>query len=275
VGLAHRSGGLPPIRWQATDERLDRSASQTYPHCPTLLVLLYGVPRLLIDLLILRGCPTADRDLELLMLRQELIVLRRTSRLPRWRTTDRLILAALGGAGRTSALCQARIVAGCIGSRALAGSLPSSLVVLGEWAVVLKPGQVYTRFGVRVTVVEALDRVLRLKEPEAGAEVARDAIEVHTGVRAIAVTREGNQIGVSLENGQALSAERLPVATGRRANLDGLRIENVGVDASGWICTDPHLRAAKGVWAVGDATGEGAFTHAAMYQAAIAPSVTS
>src|SRR5262249_47274569 len=52
--------------------------------------------RLLIDLLIIRGRPAADRDLELLVLRQELLVLRRTARRPRWRRADRLILAALG-----------------------------------------------------------------------------------------------------------------------------------------------------------------------------------
>ena len=61
-----------------------------------LLALLYALIRLLIDLLILRGGPTADRDLELLVLRQELLVLRRTAPRPRWRTANRLILAALG-----------------------------------------------------------------------------------------------------------------------------------------------------------------------------------
>ena len=49
-----------------------------------------------IDLLILRGRPTADRDLELLVLRQELLVPRRAAPRPRWRVADRLILAALG-----------------------------------------------------------------------------------------------------------------------------------------------------------------------------------
>ncbi len=61
-----------------------------------LLALLYALIRLLIDLLILRSRSTADRDLELLVLRQELLVLRRTAPRPRWRTADRMILAALG-----------------------------------------------------------------------------------------------------------------------------------------------------------------------------------
>src|SRR5215472_15883939 len=60
--------------------------------------------RLLIDLLIIQGRPAADRDLELLVLRQELLVLRRTARRPRWRRADRIILAALGRQLPASAL---------------------------------------------------------------------------------------------------------------------------------------------------------------------------
>ncbi len=75
---------------------LDRQLRRGLLCSPVLLALLYAVLRLLIDLLILRGRPTADHDRELLVLRQELIVLRRTAPRARWRTTDRLILAALG-----------------------------------------------------------------------------------------------------------------------------------------------------------------------------------
>src|SRR5262249_60612794 len=66
-----------------------------YARCPVLLALLYAVLRLLIDLLIIRGRPAADRDLELLVLRQELLVLRPTARRPPWRTADPMDLAAL------------------------------------------------------------------------------------------------------------------------------------------------------------------------------------
>jgi len=73
--------------------RLDRHLWWTYARCPGLLVLLYALLRLLIELLIIRGRPAPDRDLELLVLRQELLVLRRTARRPRWRTAERMILA--------------------------------------------------------------------------------------------------------------------------------------------------------------------------------------
>src|SRR5215471_9878339 len=70
--------------------------------------MLLALLRLLIDLLIIRGRQAADRDLELLVLRQELLVLRRTARRPLWRRADRMILAALGSQLRATALLLVR-----------------------------------------------------------------------------------------------------------------------------------------------------------------------
>jgi hypothetical protein len=94
--------------WQATVRWLDRQHWWTYARCPVLLALLYALLRLLIDLLIIRGRPAADRDLELLVLRKELLVLRRTARRPHWRRADRMILAALGRQLPASALLLVR-----------------------------------------------------------------------------------------------------------------------------------------------------------------------
>jgi len=66
-------------------------------------------------------------------------------------------------------------------------------------------------------------------------------------------------------------AERLLVATGRRTDLAALGVAAVGLDPEARaIPTDGWMRAADGVWAIGDVTGKGAFTHMSMYQAAIA-----
>ena len=67
------------------------------------------------------------------------------------------------------------------------------------------------------------------------------------------------------------SGERLLVATGRRPDLAALNVTSIGVDDTApGLAVDDHLRVTDGVWAVGDVTGVGAFTHVSMYQADIA-----
>ena len=68
---------------------------------------------------------------------------------------------------------------------------------------------------------------------------------------------------------QQLTAEKLLVAAGRRTNLAGLGLENVGLDPEARVLDpDERMRVADGVWAIGDITGKGAFTHVSMYQGA-------
>lgn len=155
-----------------------------------------------------------------------------------------------------------------------AKTLPASLLVLGGGAVGLELAQAYARFGVAVTVVEAMDRLLPVEEPESSdlirAALEADGITVHTGTRASAVRHDGDQFTISAEAAE-LQAERLLVAVGRRVDLGPLGVESVGVDAKARaIEVDERMRAGDSLWAVGDITGHGAFTHMAMYQAGIA-----
>ncbi|MFG3553891.1 dihydrolipoyl dehydrogenase family protein [Micromonospora sp. NPDC047557] len=152
--------------------------------------------------------------------------------------------------------------------------LPESLLVLGGGAIGLELAQVFARFGVRVTVVEALDRVLAVEEPEASevaaAALRADGVEIHTGVRAERVEHDGDRFMLHGVGGAEFTAERLLVVTGRRAHLEELGLDTVGVDATQrYLPVDDRLHVTDGVWAVGDLTGEGAFTHIAMYQAGI------
>ena len=152
---------------------------------------------------------------------------------------------------------------------------PASLVVMGGGAVGLELAQVFRRFGSEVSVVEAVERLLPLEEPAAGELVARvferEGIAVRTGVKVDAVRAEEDRLVAELGDGTALSGQRLLVATGRRADLAGLGVASVGLDDQArFIEVDEHLRAVPGVWAVGDVTGKGNFTHVAMYQAGLA-----
>lgn len=153
--------------------------------------------------------------------------------------------------------------------------LPSSIVVLGGGAIGLELGQVFRRFGVEVTVVEALDRLLAGEEPEAGALLTevleREGVSVRTAAKVARVRADGGTIAVEIEGGSRVEGERLLVATGRKADVAALGVDSIGLDPSArWLPVDDHLRVAPGVWAVGDITGKGAFTHVATYQAAIA-----
>jgi pyruvate/2-oxoglutarate dehydrogenase complex dihydrolipoamide dehydrogenase (E3) component len=136
---------------------------------------------------------------------------------------------------------------------------------------------VFARFGTTVTVVEAEEQLLPVEKPEAGALVCEvlqgEGIVVRTGALARFADRDSSGLIVGLDNGSLLGAERLLVATGRRADLAALGIASVGVDERApAVVVDERLRilGTKGMWAVGDVTGVGAFTHVAAYQAGIA-----
>ena len=155
-----------------------------------------------------------------------------------------------------------------------ATEVPDSLVVLGGGAIGVELGQVFARFGGRVTVVEALDRLLAFEEPESSQlvrdEFAREGIDVRTGARVERVAHDGRAFTVTLADGSTVDSAGLLVATGRRVNLPDLGVETIGLDPKAKALTvDERLRVADGVWAVGDITGRGAFTHIAMYQADI------
>ena len=155
-----------------------------------------------------------------------------------------------------------------------AAELPRSLVVLGGGAIGCELGQVFARFGVEVTIVEGAPRLIAAEEPEAGGllvDVLRaEGVVVRTGVRAERVSSDADGIAVHLDDGSTVAGERLLVATGRSADPAAVGLTAVGVDEDARVVpVDERCRVAPGVWAVGDITGKGAFTHISMYQAGI------
>ncbi|HEY3609068.1 MAG TPA: NAD(P)/FAD-dependent oxidoreductase [Pseudonocardiaceae bacterium] len=150
---------------------------------------------------------------------------------------------------------------------------PESLIVLGGGAIGCELAQAFARFGTRVSVVGSAPRLLHYEEPESSALIeaafAEDGIEVHNGARVTEV-RYGDGFTVAFGGGQ-VEAQHLLVAAGRRSTLDQLGLDTIGLDPTAHtLDPDEHLRVADGVWALGDITGKGAFTHMSMYQAAIA-----
>jgi pyruvate/2-oxoglutarate dehydrogenase complex dihydrolipoamide dehydrogenase (E3) component len=155
-----------------------------------------------------------------------------------------------------------------------ADALPRALTIMGGGAVGLELGQMFARFGVAVTLVEAMDRILPPEEPESSALIAdilaREGVTLRTGVKVVGVSMDGDDIAVSLEDGSKVTGEKLLVATGRRAQIKELNVGVIGLDENARaIRVDEHCRVTDGVWALGDVTGKGPFTHVSMYQANI------
>ena len=153
--------------------------------------------------------------------------------------------------------------------------LPASLVVLGGGPIGCELAQVFSRFGVRVTVVQHAPRLLPADEPEVSSLLARvfaeEGIRVLTGTEATRVAHAEGAFTLHLSTGEELTGDQLLVAAGRTPNLDDLGLETVGLDpAARSLEVDEHLRAGEKLWAIGDITGKGAFTHVSMYQSAVA-----
>jgi pyruvate/2-oxoglutarate dehydrogenase complex dihydrolipoamide dehydrogenase (E3) component len=157
-----------------------------------------------------------------------------------------------------------------------AEEVPTSLAVLGGGAVGVELAQVFSRFGSEVTVLEASPHLVGPEEPEAGELLAgvfeSEGIVVRTDVAIESVHHDGRRFAVVPGGGAPVAADRLLVATGRRADLAGLNVASIGIDESARVVpVDDRMRVegAPGVWALGDVTGKGAFTHMSMYQADI------
>ncbi|MEA2644365.1 MAG: hypothetical protein QOG08_1391 [Chloroflexota bacterium] len=148
--------------------------------------------------------------------------------------------------------------------------LPISLAVLGGGAIGLELGQAFARFGSKVTIIEAGPRFLGLEEPEAGAglkpHLEADGIELIAGDPCVGVEKGQAGVVLKMKSGARVTAERLLVATGRRANFEAWEGAALPRTERGWLKVDTTtLEAMPGVYGTGDVTGIGGFTHLAYY----------
>lgn len=151
--------------------------------------------------------------------------------------------------------------------------LPKSLIVLGGSAVGLELGQTFARFGVKVTVVELMPRLLQNEDEDVSEVLQRhleaEGIEIYTGMTPTRVDRDGNEIVVHVRHGSLegqLRAERVLVATGRRPNTSDIGLERVGVHLTGrgFVEVDATMRTSNSnVYAAGDVTGGPGYVYVA------------
>ncbi len=165
--------------------------------------------------------------------------------------------------------------------------LPESLFVIGAGYIALELGQLFSRLGTRVTLVQRGSRLLDEYEPEISdlmqEVLTNQGIEVITGARVEHVERvEGIRAKGSGKRNVYLTiggksrvheADQVLVATGRRPNTEALNLEAAGImiDERGAIVVNEQLRTTnQRVWAAGDVTLSPQFVYVAAYQGKLA-----
>ncbi|NQT00340.1 MAG: FAD-dependent oxidoreductase, partial [Candidatus Omnitrophica bacterium] len=159
-------------------------------------------------------------------------------------------------------------------------SLPKSLAVLGGGPIGVELSQAFSLLGVEVSVIEMLDRVLFREDQETASiledVLVKDGVKLYTGQKAVKFSKQDNLVAITLEDKQkhqsVVKAERVLVAVGRAANVQGLDLERAQVQYTNkGITTDAKLKtSADNIYAAGDVVGPYQFSHMAEYQAIIA-----
>jgi dihydrolipoamide dehydrogenase len=150
--------------------------------------------------------------------------------------------------------------------------LPRSIIIIGAGAVGVEFADIFAAYGVQVTVVEALSRLLPIEDEEISRLLARSfakrQIDVRTHATVIGVKPNRDGVGVEIDqDGKTtrLTAERVLVAVGRGARTRGLGLEPLGVATErGYVRVGPHQETSvPGVYAIGDVAGPPLLAHKA------------
>jgi pyruvate/2-oxoglutarate dehydrogenase complex dihydrolipoamide dehydrogenase (E3) component len=149
--------------------------------------------------------------------------------------------------------------------------LPEHLVIVGGGYIGLEFGQMYRRFGSKVTIVEMGSRLIS-HEDEDVSEAVRQILEaedihVRTGAKCISLHKHESGVAISVDCEEEPPVEigtHVLLAVGRVPNTSDLGLDRAGVatNARGYITVDDQLQTnVPGIWALGDCNGRGAFTH--------------
>ncbi len=161
----------------------------------------------------------------------------------------------------------------------LQDKLPESVIIVGSGAIGVEFATVWNSYGVDVTIVEMLPRLVPLEDEEVSAELGKafkkSKINALTGhkVESIETTKKGVKVVVSNEDGeQTLEAEQALMAIGFRPNVSGIGLEEVGVKLTdgGAIEIDERMATnIPGIWAIGDVTAKLMLAHVGSAQGMI------
>jgi dihydrolipoamide dehydrogenase len=153
---------------------------------------------------------------------------------------------------------------------------PGRLCVIGAGASGTEIASALGRLGTEVVLIEALDQILPLEEPEiakaCAREVAKQNVRIETGAKVEGAERSDSSVSVTF-NGETAEFDYLVIAAGRGPDVEGLGLEEAGIerDERGLVKVDGRLRTSReGVWAIGDMVPGPALAHKASDEGIIA-----
>jgi pyruvate/2-oxoglutarate dehydrogenase complex dihydrolipoamide dehydrogenase (E3) component len=157
--------------------------------------------------------------------------------------------------------------------------LPESLIVLGGGPIGVELTQSLNRLGVKVTIVEMMDRLIFREDSDASVileeQLEKEGVTILSGKKAVKFQKKADKIQLSLEDSKGVKeeifADKVLVAVGRAPNLEGLALEKAGVKYSKKsLKVNSYLQTSnKNIFACGDIVGPYMFTHVAAYQASV------
>jgi dihydrolipoamide dehydrogenase len=167
----------------------------------------------------------------------------------------------------------------CVDSTGLLAqeSVPKRLVILGGGIIGSEFASIFSRFGSEVTIVEMLDTLIPAEDADAAKELAKQftkrGITLQLGKQCTKVEDDGSQVTVHFGDGETVQADLMLVSVGRAPLVEGLGLENAGVefDRRAGIATDEHRRTSvPHIYAVGDCAGYWQLAHTAFREGEVA-----
>ncbi|MEZ3156552.1 dihydrolipoyl dehydrogenase [Microbacterium sp. BWR-S6Y] len=163
----------------------------------------------------------------------------------------------------------------------LTRELPSSIVIVGAGAIGMEFAYVMTNYGVKVTIIEFLDRALPNEDAEVSKEIQKQykgyGVDILTSTKVDSVTDHGDKVTVAYtaKDGQtgSIDADRVLMSIGFAPKVDGFGLENTGVKLTerGAIDIDDHMRTnVPHIYAIGDVTAKLQLAHVAEAQGVVA-----
>ncbi len=154
--------------------------------------------------------------------------------------------------------------------------LPEKLAIVGGGVIGCEFASLYSEFGVKVVIIEMLDRIIPLEAPALSAALTKSftarGIEIQTGVAVSSIQKNAKGVSITLANKKQIDATCTLIAIGRSLNSDKLGLDKTGVQIEkGAIKVDDTMKTSvPGIWAIGDVTGKSLYAHVATHQGIVA-----